>query len=446
MVRTAEKSITLSDLPMPANPDAEKTILGAVLQDPEAFDVVKGVLIPADFSLDSHKRIAAGMGRLVKSGHAIDLVTLVNELMRTKEVETVGGVAYIASLTEGLPRRPVIGEYVQIVKERSQLREIMNVCGSMAYRASEAADSPVDILTDLSSQAAKKLEKAISPKERTLDDQIRETMDRFYNERQGVKKTFVPAGFELIDAKTGGYALGELTVIAARPKVGKSVLLRQGIYDNCERGNHCHLISPEMDEDKVLRLLAARKAGLPWKVVRHPETMNAMQMDYLIGAMSEIADWPLTLDCSYPITATEAIARAARIKSEKNTQLLGLDYLQKLDWGTDYKNRFAMIGDAWVGFANLAKTGSQMAVVVISSLTMPTGKHLNDPPTADEMRGSGEGKYEVSTLYMIHRKTDPETQKKALDGQFITGLSRFDEDGSQPFMLNPDLLTLEPMR
>ena len=338
-----------TDLGLPANVDAERMILGAILLEPANFESMKSMIVPADFSLDSHRRIAAAMGRLFKRDCPIDLVTLANELARVKEVQTVGGVTYLSSLTEGMPRRPHIDEYLRIVKDKAALRDTITVCDAAMRRAADQGDTAIEVLNATQRQLETIAERCVVTKPRTLEDQILATMDQFHRERKGEVKTFIPAGFELIDQSTGGYALGELTVIAARPKVGKSILLRQGIFENCDRyGNHCHLISPEMDENKVLRLLAARKANLPWKLVRHPITMNTMQVDYLTGAMADIADWPLTLDCSYPITAAEAISRAKKVKEEKNTQLLGIDYLQKLHWGTKYEHRFAMIGDAWV--------------------------------------------------------------------------------------------------
>src|SRR5580692_1092503 len=100
------------DTGLPANIAAEKMILGAVLLENHALSEAEEKLTPEDFSLDSHQR----MTELGGSGHAIDLVTLANELAKYKEIESVGGVAYLSSLTEGLPRRPVIEEYIRIVK------------------------------------------------------------------------------------------------------------------------------------------------------------------------------------------------------------------------------------------------------------------------------------------------------------------------------------------
>ena len=115
---------------LPANIDAEKTILGAILLDNAAHAEAAEILKADDFSLDSHRRIFLRMSELVDSGRAVDIVTLANELARYKEVEAVGGVAYLASLTEGLPRRPVIEEYIRIVKDKSLLRRLMGICSA----------------------------------------------------------------------------------------------------------------------------------------------------------------------------------------------------------------------------------------------------------------------------------------------------------------------------
>src|ERR1700761_9045835 len=99
--------ISSLDAGLPANIDAEKTILGAILLDNAAHSEASERLEADDFSLDSHRRIFLRMTELMNEHRAVDIVTLANELSRYKEIEAVGGVAYLASLTEGLPMRPV---------------------------------------------------------------------------------------------------------------------------------------------------------------------------------------------------------------------------------------------------------------------------------------------------------------------------------------------------
>src|ERR1700746_3623442 len=132
---------------MPASPDAERSILGAILLENAHFhEAAEKKLTADDFSLDSHRRIFARMEDLIGAGRAVDLVTLVEELARRKEVESVGGVAYIASLTEGLPRRVSIEEYVRIVKDKSLLRQLINICSMSITRPAAPSKTGVGLL------------------------------------------------------------------------------------------------------------------------------------------------------------------------------------------------------------------------------------------------------------------------------------------------------------
>jgi replicative DNA helicase len=140
------------DTGLPANIDAEKTILGAILLDNAAHSEAAEKLEADDFSLDSHRRIYMRMSELIDAQRSVDIVTLANELARYKEVESVGGVAYLASLTEGLPRRPVIEEYIRIVKDKSLLRKLMLICSSAIARAADQSEDAIGVLDVTESQ------------------------------------------------------------------------------------------------------------------------------------------------------------------------------------------------------------------------------------------------------------------------------------------------------
>src|SRR5215469_13401198 len=131
---------------LPASVDAERSILGAILLDNHAFNEAAEKLRPADFSLDSHQRIFARCGELMDANRAIDIVTLAEELSKRKEVQSIGGVAYLASLTEGLPRRLSIEEYVRIVKDKSPLRPLINICSMSITRAADKSEEAAEVL------------------------------------------------------------------------------------------------------------------------------------------------------------------------------------------------------------------------------------------------------------------------------------------------------------
>jgi hypothetical protein len=139
---------------------AERVILGAILLESDLYPKVAERLEADDFGLDSHRRIFLRMGELQEEGTTIDLVTLIPELTKHRELETIGGVSYLASLTEGLPQRPQVRDYIKIVKDRSLRRYLYSACEAATARIESPrenailiADSLRDVFTKASAEA-----------------------------------------------------------------------------------------------------------------------------------------------------------------------------------------------------------------------------------------------------------------------------------------------------
>jgi len=131
---------------MPASLDTERSILGAILLDNDVLPQAAESLRAEDFSLDSHRRIYMRMLELNETSRPIDIITLTEELSRKKEVEAVGGVAYLSSLTEGLPRRENIEHYVKIVKDKALLRGLIHAAQSAISHALDQSDTTEEII------------------------------------------------------------------------------------------------------------------------------------------------------------------------------------------------------------------------------------------------------------------------------------------------------------
>ena len=197
--------ITSLDAGLPANIDAEKTILGAILLDNAAHSEAAERLEPDDFSLDSHKRIFLRMSELMNEKRAVDIVTLANELASAKEIESVGGVAYLASLTEGLPMRPVIEDYIRIVKDKSLLRKLMLICSAAIARAADQSETALEVLDAAESQLLEVSEKGITRGLEALDQIVQKSfgsIDNLYKQSREV--TGLATEFTELDRMTSG--------------------------------------------------------------------------------------------------------------------------------------------------------------------------------------------------------------------------------------------------
>jgi len=140
------------DRGLPASVDAERAILGAVLLDNSSYPQAAEFLLADDFSLDSHRRIYLRMMELAETGKPVDFVTLTEQLGQHKEIEAVGGVAYVTSLTDGLPRVKNIEQYVRIVKDKALLRGLIHAASSAIQKAYEQ-DAPAEEIVDAAEAA-----------------------------------------------------------------------------------------------------------------------------------------------------------------------------------------------------------------------------------------------------------------------------------------------------
>ena len=133
---------------LPANVEAERSILGAILLDNFAYNQAAEHLRIEDFSLDSHRRIYARMVDLAESSRPIDMITLIEELDRHKDLQAIGDVGYVSSLLDGVPDRPSIEHYVKIVRDKALLRGLIHAANTAIARASDQSDAAEEVLSD----------------------------------------------------------------------------------------------------------------------------------------------------------------------------------------------------------------------------------------------------------------------------------------------------------
>src|ERR1700728_2242330 len=318
------------DTGLPANVEAEKTILGAILLDNAAHAEASSRLEPDDFSLDSHRRIFLRMSELMDSGRTVDIVTISNELSRYKEVESVGGVAYLASLTEGLPRRPVIEDYIRIVKDKSLLRRLMGICSAAISRAADQSEDAIGVLDSTESQLLEVSESGLTQGLQPLDIIVRDsfgTIDNLYKQSREI--TGLATNFHDFDRMTSGLQKGELIIVAARPSMGKTALAiniaqNAAIYHNATVA----IFSLEMSRESLLRRMLASQA---WVDQRKLQTGFLGKEDHakLQNALGQLVESRMFIDDSAGISLAEMRAKARRLKqTHGGLDLIVVDYLQ----------------------------------------------------------------------------------------------------------------------
>ena len=401
------------DSGLPANVDAEKTILGAILLDNAAHAEASEKIEAEDFSLDSHQRIFRRMNELINAQKAVDIITLANELSRLKEIESIGGVAYLASLTEGLPRRPVIEEYIRIVKDKSLLRKLMGICSMAIARAADQGETALEVLDAAESQLMEVTERGITQGFQSLDQIVQHSfgsIDNLYNQgRHDV--TGLATGFYELDTMTSGLQKGELIVIAGRPSMGKTALAINIAQHAAINGKAIVAIfSLEMTKESLLRRMLASQAPVDQRKLQTGAIFRE-DRDKLQKALGDLVDSRLFIDDTAGISLAETRAKARRLRQTAGgLDLVVVDYLQLMSatlasaGGKRYENRTQEVSAISRGLKALAKE-LNVPVVALSQLSRASERRGEDKrPFLSDLRESGSIEQDADVVAFIHRE------------------------------------------
>ncbi|ACO31684.1 MULTISPECIES: replicative DNA helicase [Acidobacterium] len=417
---------------LPASLDAERTILGAVLLDNNAYNEAAEKISADDFAQSAHQRIFARMAELIDSGRPVDIVTLAEELARRKEIETIGGVAYIASLTEGLPRSLAIDEYVRIVKDKSLLRQIITISSNAITRAADQSEDALDVLNAAEGALLQVTERSISQGFASIPEIVRDsfgTIDNLYKE--GREVTGLATHFEEFDKMTSGLQDSELIIIAARPSMGKTAWAINIAQNAAVKGGKVVAVfSLEMSKESLLRRMLASEAMVDSQKIQKGFLLREDQ-EKLTMALERLAESRMFIDDTPGISLSEMRAKARRLRQQQGTlDLIVIDYLQLMT-GTPpggsgakrYENRTQEVSAISRGLKALAKE-LKVPVIALSQLSRASEQRGGDKkPMLSDLRESGSIEQDADVVAFIHREAyynrdengqpDPETEGKA---------------------------------
>jgi replicative DNA helicase len=397
---------------LPANTDAEKTILGAILLENASHSEAAEKISADDFSLDSHRRIYLRMCEMIDAQRAVDIVTLSHELSRYKELESVGGVAYLASLTEGLPRRPVIDEYIKIVKEKSLARRLMSICSMAIAQTADQSDAVIDIVGDVERKLLEATQSAISYGLQPLDQIVAGSfgsIDKLYEQSREV--TGLATDFTDLDRMMSGLQKGELIILAARPSMGKTAFAIN-IAQNSAINHQATVavFSLEMSKESLLRRMLASQA---WVDQRKLQTgfLGREDHDKLQTALGQLVDSRLFIDDTAGISLTEMRAKSRRLlQTAGKLDLIVVDYLQLMTATQPgasrkgYENRTQEVSAISRGLKALAKE-LDVPVIALSQLSRSSERRGDDKrPLLSDLRESGSIEQDADVVIFIHRE------------------------------------------
>ena len=405
---------------LPANVEAERSILGAILLDNLAYNQAAEHLKPEDFSLDSHRRLYTRMIDLAESSRPIDMITLVEELDRRKELEAIGDVGYISGLVDGVPDRPSIEHYIKIVRDKALLRGLIHAANSAIARAAEQSDPAEEILNDAEAAIFQLSEKRIGRGFMGVQEIVKESfgsVDALL--QRGQRITGLATHYTDLDEMTSGFQRSDLIIIAARPSMGKTAFALN-IAENAaiEDQKTVGVFSLEMSREALLLRLLCSKARVDSHKMRTGSLWRD-DMDKVVHAMEQLAHAPIFIDDTPGIALSEMRAKARRLQQSTGAlDLIIVDYLQLMSGGgRRYENRTQEVSAISRGLKGLAKE-LKVPVVALSQLSRaPESRGGDHRPQLADLRESGSIEQDADVVAFIFREEVYKPDEPELEGR-----------------------------
>jgi replicative DNA helicase len=390
---------------LPHNIDAEKAILGAILVNNENYYSVLENLKPEDFYLDAHRVIYRKMVDLIEKAKAIDLITIQDELDRSSQLEAAGGITYLASLLDGIPHLVNIGHYIEFIREKSLLRQMVNAANKIMAECFDQAEPAEEILDraeqSLFTLSEKRMRSGfVSVKDMELP--ATKLLEKLYNEREMI--TGVATGFRDLDRLTSGLQSGDLVILAARPSMGKTALcLNIAQYVALHKKLPVGVFSLEMSKEQLLMRMLCSEARVDAHKVR-TGYLGKDDFRKLIDALGRTTQAPMHIDDSSTLTVMEMRAKCRRLKAEHGLSVIIVDYLQLMSGYGRVENRTQEISGISRGLKALAKE-LNVPVIALSQLSRaPEQRQGDHKPQLSDLRESGSIEQDADLVMFIYRE------------------------------------------
>ena len=370
------------DRALPHSPTHERWILGAILSAPGEHAAVYDLLRPENFYLDPHRKIFRTIQALRDRRQVPDMLSVHDVLLADGGLESIGGIGYLAGLSDGIPRVAPVVQWAGAVREYARRREIIATADAIQEkafqgegRAAELLDNSIDRLSTMA---------------REFDDEADDgstykgAATNLLGELREAPPARIFTGVDTLDKMLGGFLPGELWIFAASTGVGKTVLAQQTRRRACRDGHHVLYASGEMKATHLQRRELAAWASLPQGKMRRPDAITQEEFARLIEAASAQCDVCRILDGELDLLRIRRAARRMKARSAISLVVIDYDELVSVDGETE--------NDQQRNLARAAKSlGMELdcAVILVSQLRKPLAGEDVKRPTLQSIYGSG---------------------------------------------------------
>lgn len=388
----------------PHDLDAERSVLGAMMLSKDAIADVTMEIRGVDYYRPAHQIIHDTIIDLYGIGEPADAVTVAGALERAGQLQGVGGAPYLHTLTASVPTAANAGYYARIVKERAQLRRLVQAGTRVVQLGYADGGGNVD---DLINQAQAEIyavtEKADSSEFHVIGDFLDDMVENLQQIESGEGgEAGVPTGFLDLDDLTHGLHAGQMIIVAARPAMGKSTFA----VDMCRGASIKHgitsaIFSLEMSAAELtMRILSAESSVYLEKM--RAGRMESRDWQKIMRAVGTVSEAPLFIDDAPNATMTEIRSKCRRLKQQHNLGLVVVDYLQLMTSGRQVESRQQEVSEFSRALKLLAKE-LEIPVIAVAQLNRGPEARTDHRPMLSDLRESGSLEQDADVVFLLNR-------------------------------------------
>ncbi|MBQ1509626.1 MAG: replicative DNA helicase [Selenomonadaceae bacterium] len=399
----------------PQNIEAEQAVLGAVLIKKEALTEVQEILKPEDFYREAHRIVYSAMEDLFINNEAVDLVTLTEQLRKKDQLDKVGGLAFVTALANSVPTAANVIYHAKIVREKAELRSLIDAATEIAGKAYEDADEVETIMDEaekkILSIAASRTVSDFEPIKTILMNSI-DRISTLYESKGGL--TGLSTGFKDLDALTSGLQASDLVLVAARPSMGKTAFTLNIAAHAAMHGHSVAFFSLEMSKEQLVQRMLCSEGAIDSQRLRTGQ-LEGEEWGKLIGTADKLSKAKIYIDDTPGITVMELRSKARRLKAEHGLELVVIDYLQLMQ-GRSARNsdsRQQEISEISRSLKALARE-LNVPVVALSQLSRSVESRQVKKPMLSDLRESGSLEQDADIVMFLYREDyyDQDTENK----------------------------------
>lgn len=431
---------------LPAQVDAEKSVLGAVLLDDTCLGIVEETLQPKDFYIPAHQIIYKIMLELAKSNQRIDMITLQDALEKQSELELVGDVAYLVELQENIPLFGMLEQHVKIIRTKCILRDLISSSLDIITSCYNQNEADIDYVID---EAEKKIFHIIHNRSQQNFVQLNIWLKKTFQHLSSIKSsskgvTGVTSSFRNLDKMTSGFQPGDLIILASRPSMGKTSLALNIAVNAAKHCGGVGIFSLEMSAEQLTLRLLSTESGIDHQKIRNA-TISSEEWIELTHVAAELGEMKLFIDDTAGLNIMELRAKARKLKARHDISLLIVDYLQLLYSGRRHENRHLEVSEISRFLKALAKE-LKIPIIALSQLSRAVDSRTDKRPLLSDLRESGAIEQDADLIMFLYRDViyHAETEHPELS-ELIIGKQRNGPTGIIPLRFIRELTKFEDM-